>query len=83
MFVQLGMTDDTYKVENSENLTNREFINLFFPYNNELSVEEKFCSYLNLSHDSEEFKKAEWLGVFTDISVGLKDASPAQILQKI
>ncbi len=83
MFVQLGMTDDTYKVENSENLTNREFINLFFPYNNELSVEEKFCSYLNLSHDSEEFKKAEWLGIFTDISVGLKDASPAQILQKI
>lgn len=83
MFVQLGMTDDGYKVENSENLTYREFINLFFPYNHELSVEEKFCSYLNLSRDSEEFKKAEWLGVFTDVSVGLKDASPAQILQKI
>ena len=83
MFVQLGMTEDTYKVENSENLTYREFINLFFPYNNELSVEEKFCSYLNLSKDSEEFKKVEWLGVFTDISIGLENASPAQILQKI
>ncbi|MBT5090012.1 MAG: saccharopine dehydrogenase [Flavobacteriales bacterium] len=83
MFVQLGMTDDTYKVENSENLTYRAFINLFFPYNNELSVEEKFCSYLNLSHDSKEFRKIEWLGVFTDTIVGLKDASPAQILQKI
>jgi len=83
MFVQLGMTDDTYKVENSENLTYRAFINLFFPYNNQLSVEEKFCSYLNLSQDSEEFRKIEWLGVFTDIIVGLKDASPAQILQKI
>ena len=56
---------------------------MFFPYNHELSVEEKFCNYLNLSTDSEEFKKAEWLGVFTDVSVGLKDASPAQILQKI
>ena len=83
MFVQLGMTDDTYKVENSENLTYREFINLFFPYNNKLSVEKKFCTYLNLPYDSEEFKKAEWLGIFTNISVGLKDASPAQILQKI
>ena len=83
MFVQLGMTDDTYKVENSENLTYRAFINLFFPYNNELSVEQKFCSYLNLSQDSEEFSKIEWLGVFTDTIVGLKDASPAQILQKI
>ena len=83
MFVQLGMTDDTYKVENSENLSYREFIDLFFPYNNQLSVEEKFCSYLNLSHDSEEFRKIEWLGVFTDTVVGLKEASPAQILQKI
>jgi saccharopine dehydrogenase-like NADP-dependent oxidoreductase len=83
MFVQLGMTDDAYKVENSENLTYREFINLFFPYNNELSVEEKFCSYLNLSQDSEEFRKIEWLGVFTDTIVAFKNASPAQILQKI
>ena len=83
MFVQLGMTDDTYKVENSENLTYRSFINLFFPYNNELSVEQKFCSYLNLSQDSEEFSKIEWLGVFKNTIVGLKDASPAQILQKI
>ena len=83
MFVQLGMTDDTYKVENSENLTYRAFINLFFPYNNELSVEQKFCSYLNLSQDSEEFSKIEWLGVFKNTIVGLKDASPAQILQKI
>ena len=83
MFVQLGMTDDTYKVENLENLSYREFINLFFPYNNELSVEEKLCSYLNLSQDSEEFRKIEWLGVFTDTIVDLKDASPAQILQKI
>jgi saccharopine dehydrogenase-like NADP-dependent oxidoreductase len=83
MFVQLGMTDDTYKVENSENLTYREFINLFFPYNIEMSVEDKFCSYLKISQDAEEFKKLEWLGVFTETNVGLKDASPAQILQKI
>jgi saccharopine dehydrogenase-like NADP-dependent oxidoreductase len=83
MFVQLGMTDDTYKVENSKNLTYREYINLFFPYNNEFSVEQKFCSYLNLSQDSEEFRKIEWLGVFTDTIVDLKDASPSQILQKI
>ena len=83
MFVQLGMTDDTYKVENSENLTYRDFINLFFPYNIEMSVEEKFCSYLKISQDAEEFKKAEWLGVFAETNIGLKDASPAQILQKI
>jgi hypothetical protein len=83
MFVQLGMTDDAYKVENSENLTYREFINLFFPYNTGITVEEKFCEYLKISQDSDEFKKVEWMGVFAEVKVGLKDASPAQILQKI
>jgi saccharopine dehydrogenase-like NADP-dependent oxidoreductase len=83
MFVQLGMTDDTYKLENSENMTYRQFINLFFPFNNEMSVEKKFCDYLNISIDSDEFKKAQWLGVFSDTNIGMKDARPAQILQKI
>ena len=83
MFVQLGMTDDTFKVENAENMTYREFINLFFPFNNQMSVEKKFCDYLNISIDSDEFKKAQWLGVFSDTNIGMKDATPAQILQKI
>ena len=83
MFVQLGMTDDTYKVENAENMTYREFINLFFPFNNKMSVEKKFCDYLNISIDSEEFIKAKWLGIFSDSKVEIKNASPAQILQKI
>ena len=83
IFVQLGMTDDTYKVKNSENLSYREYINLFLPYGNKLSVEENLCAYLDISNDSEEFKKVQWLGVFSDTSVALEDASPAQILQKI
>ncbi|MBT3418228.1 MAG: saccharopine dehydrogenase [Flavobacteriales bacterium] len=83
MFVQLGMTDDTYVVEDSENLSNRDFINLFLPYNIEMSVEQKFCSYLKISQDSDEFEKAKWLGVFSDNIVGIEKATPAKILQKI
>ena len=83
MFVQLGMTDDTYVVENGENMTYREVTNLFFPFNNELTVEQKFCDYLNISIDSEEFIKAKWLAIFSDSKVEIKNASPAQILQKI
>jgi saccharopine dehydrogenase-like NADP-dependent oxidoreductase len=83
MFVQLGMTDDTYVVENSENMTYREFTNLFFPFNNELTVEQKFCNYLSVSKNSEEFKKAEWAGIFLDSEIGMKNATPAQILQAI
>ena len=46
IFVQLNMTDDSYKLENSENYTNREFLNSFLQYNNELSVEQKLCKQL-------------------------------------
>ena len=83
MFVQLGMTDDTYVVENSENMTYREFTNLFFPFNNELTVEQKFCNYLSIPKNSEEFQKAEWLGIFSDSEIGIINATPAQVLQKI
>ena len=83
MFVQLGMTNDTYVVENAENMTYREFTNLFFPFNNELTVEQKFCDYLSVSENSEEFKKAKWLGIFSDSEIGIVNATPAQILQKI
>jgi len=83
MFVQLGMTDDTYVVENSENMTYREFTNLFFPFNNELTVEQKFCNYLSVSKNSEEFQKAEWAGIFLDSEIGIANATPAQILQAI
>ena len=83
MFVQLGMTDDTYVVKNSENMTYREFTNLFFPFNNELTVEQKFCNYLSIPKNSEEFQKAEWLGIFSDSEIGIINATPAQVLQKI
>ena len=83
LFVQLGMTDDTYVVENAESMTYREFTNLFFPYNNELTVEQKFCEYLKISQDCNDFKKAEWLGIFADKKVGITDVTPAQIFQKI
>ncbi|MEQ8624777.1 MAG: saccharopine dehydrogenase NADP-binding domain-containing protein [Vicingaceae bacterium] len=83
-FVQLGATDDSYVIPNSEKMTHREFINLFLPYNPNDSVELKLRHYLNLAHDEIElFEKLEWLDLFKDIPVGLKNATPAQVLQKI
>jgi len=83
-FVQIGATDDSYTIANSENMTYREFINLFLPYNPTDSVELKLRHYLNLAHDEIElFEKLEWLDLFKEIPIGLKNATPAQILQKI
>ena len=82
--VQLGMTDDTFILENSENLTYRQFTNSFLPYHKTKTVEQKICEYLNISCESEIFKKLQWLDLFSDDKkINLKDASAAQILQKI
>lgn len=83
VFVQLGATDDSYVMEGSESMTYREFINSFLAYNPYDSVELKLRHYLHMDQDSEVFDKLQWLGIFESKKVGLKNATPAQILQKI
>lgn len=83
IFVQLGMTDDTYKIENSENISNRDFLNMFLPFDTELTLGQKLCNEFRVDTDSSIFKKISWLGMFENTKVGLKDASPAMLLQAI
>ncbi|RYX99774.1 saccharopine dehydrogenase, partial [bacterium] len=83
MFVQLGMTDDSYIMENSENMTFREFTNSLLAYDVSDSVELKIQHYLNIDQDSDLMEKLEWLDLFKNIKIGLKNATPAQILQHI
>lgn len=84
MFIQLGATDDSYIMEGSEEMTYREFINSFLGYNQNDSVELKFKHYLNIRQDEPElFDKFEWLGIFENTKIGIKGATPAQILQHI
>jgi len=84
LFVSLGATDDSYTLENSENMTYREFINTFLAYHPTDSVEIKLKYYLNIAQDDQQlWEKLEWLDIFKPIKIGLKNASPAQILQHI
>tara|TARA_B100001741_G_C16131006_1_gene404559 strand:- start:77 stop:574 length:498 start_codon:yes stop_codon:yes gene_type:complete len=64
-------------------MTYREFTNLFFPYDEFNSVEQKFCDYLSISINSNEFKKIEWLGLFSDDIIKAKRVSPAKVLQSL
>jgi len=83
-FVQLGMTDDTYRIEDSENMSYRDFVNLFLAYSPSDSVELKLRSYLKIDQDDIMWDKLVELDIFNpNKKVGLKNATPAQILQKI
>lgn len=83
VFVQLGITDDTYTIENSENMTFREFINSFLKYEENIPVEFKLARYIGIEDDSLVMEKLKWLGIFENQKIGLKNATPAQILQMI
>ena len=83
ILIQLGLTDDSYEMDNTELLTKRSYISSFLPKNSNLSVEDNFCQYLAVSRDSEIFKKIEWLGVFEDEQINGNGKTPAQILQSI
>ncbi len=84
MFVQLGMTDDTYVLDNSETMSYRDFVNLFLPYSPTDSVEIKTRMSLGIEQDDIMWDKLLELDLFNaNKIVGLKNATPAQILEKI
>ncbi|WP_431156789.1 saccharopine dehydrogenase family protein [Winogradskyella poriferorum] len=84
VFVQLGMTDDSYTIEDSENMSYRDFVNSFLPYSPTDSVELKFRHALKIDQDDIVWDKFLELDLFSSSKiVELKQATPAQILQKI
>ncbi|WP_339836552.1 saccharopine dehydrogenase family protein [uncultured Maribacter sp.] len=84
MFIQLGVTDDTYTIENSEKMSYRQFINLFLPYSPTDSVELKLRHYLKLDQDDIRWDKLLELNIFDDTRyIDIPNATPVQALQKI
>ena len=84
IFVQLGMTEDSYTIDDSENMSFRDFVNAFLPYSPTDSVELKLRHTLKIDQDDIVWDKLLELDIFSKKKmVGLKKATPAQILQKI
>jgi saccharopine dehydrogenase (NADP+, L-glutamate forming) len=83
IFVQLGVTDDSYKMEGLDSMSKRDFINAFLKYDKTTSVEDKLCESFKISKDSDIFQKLEWMGIFENENVPLREGTPAQVIQAI
>ncbi|MEO0404549.1 MAG: saccharopine dehydrogenase C-terminal domain-containing protein, partial [Bacteroidota bacterium] len=81
VFVQLGMTTEDFVIKGSEEMSYREFTNAFLTYTQDKAVEQKLQSALGVS--DEVIAKLSWLGIFEETKIGLKDATPAGILQHL
>lgn len=76
------MTEDHFLISSSAQLTPRQFLNAFLPYKEGASVEEKFLAFIEDKQDL--FELFQYLGLFeSKQALGIENASPAMLLQKI
>lgn len=84
MFLQLGMTDDSYQLHDTLNMSYREFVNSFLPYSPTNTVELKLRHNLKIDQDDIMWEKLVELDIFnSEKKIGIENATPAQALQKI
>ncbi len=81
--VQLGCCDDTYPLERVESMTHRAFLNAFLDDDGKRTVELELAAVMGWQPDSPEMQKLKWSGLFNVEPVGLKQGTPAQILEHI
>ena len=79
LFVQMGMTDDSYEMDVA-GMNYSDFFNSFVDVKN-----HDIKSYLKLHFrvSDDVISKVEWLGFFNKINLDMNKGTPAQILQKI
>ncbi|MDG1333591.1 MAG: saccharopine dehydrogenase C-terminal domain-containing protein [Crocinitomicaceae bacterium] len=83
VFIELGMTDDTYKMNIHKSITPRSFLNAFLPYHSTKTVEEKLKEFLRKDR-IHLYERFEWLGIFNDEPlIEIEHPTPAQALQQI
>lgn len=78
--VQIGLTDNRYTVPDADRLTYSEWLSFYLTKKNNSSTKEALARFLEEPVDSKLLKKIEWLGLFSDEKIELKEATPADIL---
>jgi len=83
VFVQLGCCDDTYEMENVNEMTHRDFIDAFLPAHFSKTIQQKISEQLGISTTGHEIECLRWSGFFDNEKIGLSKGTPAQILEHI
>ena len=84
VFVTLGITDDTFVIENSETMSYRSFVEAFIPPSvMGDTLEERIARYCEIDPEGPSIKRVISTGILEEKMIGIKDASPARILQHL
>jgi len=81
VLIQLGLTDDSFEIENTSNMTWRDLTSSFVDLTSGDSIESIVKAKWSL--DELVMSKLSWLGIFDNAPIGIEKGSPALILQKL
>lgn len=82
VFVQLGITDDSFEMDLPKSYTYMDFIDSFLPFHESKSIEDKLKEILPWV-SKEVIERIQWLGFFNQEALPRFKGSPAAILQAI
>jgi saccharopine dehydrogenase-like NADP-dependent oxidoreductase len=82
VFVKLGLTDDTSKINDTSQLTYTSLIDSFLPESNG-TVKQKLAKLMGQEWDQEIEDMLDYLELFSEKKIGPADGTPAQILQAL
>jgi saccharopine dehydrogenase-like NADP-dependent oxidoreductase len=80
--IEIGLTDDTVKIEHSEKMTYAQLMDAFLPGKGK-DVRKRAMDFLDIHVTSPVMERLEWLGIFSEKQVKVKNGTPAQILQEL
>ncbi len=84
VFVKLGLTDDNFKIEQSQHLTYAQVLESFLPNTSkDVSLRKRIADFYGCDENDEAMERVMWTGIADDVKIKLTNASPAQILQQL
>lgn len=89
VFVKLGLTDDSYSIDATDNLTYQQLMESYLPAGKK-SCTQKLIDLMGTEMDAETLYKIEWSGILEDKKIDIEKikmssnyVSPAMILQDL
>ena len=80
--IKIGLTDGSYPLHESDQLTYHEWIASYLPQGPG-SVKERCARFLGLAVDSRIMQQIEWLGLFRKKKIKVENATPALLLENL
>ncbi len=82
IFVKLGLTDDSYIIHDADKLTYNELLASYLP-RGVGDLKQRLADFMRMEATPEAIEKISWLGFFDQVKIGMKQGSPAQLLQNL